>query len=333
MTLQDRALRAIAGARAGGARCRPPRRASWSSTAPCRRSGAGPMVAAFEKATGIKVLMTRKSSGEFYAQIKAEAANPRGDIWWGGTGDPHLQAAEEGLTEAYKSPQHGRAAGLGGAPVGGSRRAAPSASTPARSATATTPTSSRRSNIPEPKCWADLDQARVQGRDPGRQPELVGHVVHDARDARAADGRGQGVRVPEGAAQEHQPVHEVGRGAGARGGDGREPGRHHLPARRRGAGGRRRAGEDRVAVRGHRLRDRQHEHHQGRQEHGERQEVVRLGALRRGAGDRRAAQGELPGAVEQERAGAARRRRSSPRSSSSTTTSRSTARRPSARAC
>ena len=30
-----------------------------------------PMVAAFEKATGIKVLMTRKSSGEFYAQLKA----------------------------------------------------------------------------------------------------------------------------------------------------------------------------------------------------------------------------------------------------------------------
>src|SRR5689334_23710487 len=62
-----------------------------------------PMVAAFEKKTGIKVLMTRKSSGEFYAQLKAEAANPRGDIWWGGTGDPHLQAAEEGLTEPYKS--------------------------------------------------------------------------------------------------------------------------------------------------------------------------------------------------------------------------------------
>src|SRR6476620_1785625 len=64
-----------------------------------------PMVAAFEKATGIKVLMTRKSSGEFYAQIKAEAANPRGDIWWGGTGDPHLQADEEGLTREYKSPK------------------------------------------------------------------------------------------------------------------------------------------------------------------------------------------------------------------------------------
>jgi iron(III) transport system substrate-binding protein len=48
--------------------------------------------------------MTRKSSGETYAQVKAEAANPKGDIWWGGTGDPHLQAAEEGLTEEYRSP-------------------------------------------------------------------------------------------------------------------------------------------------------------------------------------------------------------------------------------
>src|SRR6188508_2713277 len=63
-----------------------------------------PMVTAFEKATGIKVSMTRKSSGEFYAQLKAEASNPRGDIWWGGTGDPHLQAAEEGLTLEYESP-------------------------------------------------------------------------------------------------------------------------------------------------------------------------------------------------------------------------------------
>jgi iron(III) transport system substrate-binding protein len=63
-----------------------------------------PMVAAFERKTGIKVAMTRKSSGEIYAQVKAEASNPRGDIWWGGTGDPHLQAAEEGLTLEYKSP-------------------------------------------------------------------------------------------------------------------------------------------------------------------------------------------------------------------------------------
>lgn len=59
---------------------------------------------AFQRETGIEVLMTRKSSGETYAQIKAEEGQPRGDVWWGGTGDPHLQAAEEGLTEEYRSP-------------------------------------------------------------------------------------------------------------------------------------------------------------------------------------------------------------------------------------
>ncbi len=58
----------------------------------------------FQKDTGITVAMTRKSSGETFAQINAERSNPKGDVWWGGTGDPHLQAAEEGLTIEYKSP-------------------------------------------------------------------------------------------------------------------------------------------------------------------------------------------------------------------------------------
>jgi len=46
-------------------------------------------VAAFERATGIKVTMVRKSTGETYAQIRAEASNPRADVWWGGPADPH----------------------------------------------------------------------------------------------------------------------------------------------------------------------------------------------------------------------------------------------------
>ena len=62
-------------------------------------------VAAFEKATGAKATMVRKSTGETLAQIRAEAANPRADIWWGGPGDSHIQAAEEGLTVEYKSPK------------------------------------------------------------------------------------------------------------------------------------------------------------------------------------------------------------------------------------
>ena len=35
-----------------------------------------PMMAAFERATGISVAMTRKSSGETLTQIRAEAQNP-----------------------------------------------------------------------------------------------------------------------------------------------------------------------------------------------------------------------------------------------------------------
>ena len=57
----------------------------------------------FEKDTGIQVNMVRLSSGETYAKVRAEARNPKTDIWWAGTGDPHLQAASEGLTLEYKS--------------------------------------------------------------------------------------------------------------------------------------------------------------------------------------------------------------------------------------
>lgn len=56
----------------------------------------------FERETGTKVLMTRRASGETFAQLKAEASQPRGDIWWGGSGDSQVQAAQEGLTEEYR---------------------------------------------------------------------------------------------------------------------------------------------------------------------------------------------------------------------------------------
>lgn len=62
------------------------------------------LVETFEAEHDIDVNMVRLSSGESYAKIRAEARNPKTDIWWGGTGDPHLQAASDGLTEPYKSP-------------------------------------------------------------------------------------------------------------------------------------------------------------------------------------------------------------------------------------
>jgi len=58
----------------------------------------------FEKATGVKVAVVQKATGEMLAQIKAEKANPKGDIWWAGPADAYLQAAEEGLLETYASP-------------------------------------------------------------------------------------------------------------------------------------------------------------------------------------------------------------------------------------
>lgn len=58
----------------------------------------------FSVATGIKVNMVRKATGEVYAQLKAEAANPKADVWYGGTHDPHLQAANDGLLQPYVSP-------------------------------------------------------------------------------------------------------------------------------------------------------------------------------------------------------------------------------------
>src|SRR3954454_14099027 len=72
-----------------------------------------PMVDAFEKQTGIKVSMTRKSSGEIYAQVKAEAANPKGDIWWGGDGRPAYAGGRGRLDRGVQVSQACRAERLG----------------------------------------------------------------------------------------------------------------------------------------------------------------------------------------------------------------------------
>lgn len=63
------------------------------------------MATVYARTTGTKVNMTAKGSGEALAQLNAEKANPKTDLWFGGTGDPHLQAAEQGLTLEYKSAQ------------------------------------------------------------------------------------------------------------------------------------------------------------------------------------------------------------------------------------
>jgi len=58
----------------------------------------------YARTTGTRINVTMKGSGEALAQLIAEKDNPKTDVWFGGTGDPHLQAAEQGLTLEYKSP-------------------------------------------------------------------------------------------------------------------------------------------------------------------------------------------------------------------------------------
>jgi len=62
------------------------------------------IVAEYVKQTSTDVSMIRLSSGEAYAKLRAEARNPKTDIWFSGTHDPHYQAADENLTLAYRSP-------------------------------------------------------------------------------------------------------------------------------------------------------------------------------------------------------------------------------------
>lgn len=122
------------------------------------------MARSFEEATGIDVNMTRKSSGETFAQVRAESANPKGDVWWGGTGDPHLQAAEEGLTSEYMSPMRdqlhpwaiSQAESAGNRTIGiYSGALGYGFNTELLAA----------NNLPEPSCWKDL-----------LKPEYKGHV-------------------------------------------------------------------------------------------------------------------------------------------------------------
>jgi len=62
------------------------------------------VIAEFSKQTGINVSFIRLSAGEAYAKLRAEARNPKTDIWFSGTNEPHYQAANEDLTESYQSP-------------------------------------------------------------------------------------------------------------------------------------------------------------------------------------------------------------------------------------
>ena len=118
--------------------------------------------AEFSRATGIRVLQAHKGTGEIGAQLRAEAANPKTDIWWGGTGDPFLQAAEEGLLEAYRPAYINdlydwsvRQYAMSGNRVGGFYTSAMGFGFNTEVL--------KKKNLPAPRCWADLVKPEYKG--------------------------------------------------------------------------------------------------------------------------------------------------------------------------
>ena len=116
----------------------------------------------YQAATGVKVLQVRKPTGEALAQLRAEAANPKTDLWWGGTGDPFLQAAEAGLLDAYRptylNDLHGwavRQYAMSGNRVGGFYTSA--------IGFGWNEDVLKRKKLPAPRCWADLVDPRYRG--------------------------------------------------------------------------------------------------------------------------------------------------------------------------
>jgi iron(III) transport system substrate-binding protein len=63
------------------------------------------LAAAFQKNNGIKVAVSQKEGGEALALLASQKGSPRFDVWYAGTGDFHLQAAEQGLVDEYRSPR------------------------------------------------------------------------------------------------------------------------------------------------------------------------------------------------------------------------------------
>jgi iron(III) transport system substrate-binding protein len=52
----------------------------------------------------VTVEFVRLSSSESLTRLRNERANPQFDIWWGGPIDSFIAAKQEGLLEAYDSP-------------------------------------------------------------------------------------------------------------------------------------------------------------------------------------------------------------------------------------
>ncbi len=121
------------------------------------------MQKAYEQRSGTQTTMVRKSTGEILDQIRREKDAPTVDVWWGGTGDTHLQAASEKLLEAYASDREtellpwaqnfftmsgGQSAGIYAGALGFAYNS----------------DLLKKEGLPVPSCWKDLIGESFQGR-------------------------------------------------------------------------------------------------------------------------------------------------------------------------
>lgn len=131
------------------------------------------MKTAYEAKSGLEIAMTRKSTGDILNQIRAEKAAPTVDVWWGGTGDTHLQAGSENLLEPYQPAYErdmlpwaqnffamsgGRSAGIYAGALGFAYNA----------------DLLRDLKLPAPTCWKDLTDVAYRGRIQSGNPNSSG---------------------------------------------------------------------------------------------------------------------------------------------------------------
>ena len=131
------------------------------------------MKKAYEAKAGIEISMTRRSTGDILNLIRAEKAAPSVDVWWGGTGDTHLQAGSENLLEPYQPTLErdmlpwaqnffalsgGRSAGIYAGALGFAYNA----------------DLLRQLKLPAPACWKDLADIAYRGHIQSGNPNSSG---------------------------------------------------------------------------------------------------------------------------------------------------------------
>ncbi len=131
------------------------------------------MKTTYETITGLEISMTRKSTGDILNQLRAEKAAPTVDVWWGGTGDTHLQAGSENLLETYQ-PAHERDMlpwAQNFFAMSGSRSAGIYAGA---LGFAYNSDLLRDLKLPAPTCWKDLTDIAYRGRIQSANPKSSG---------------------------------------------------------------------------------------------------------------------------------------------------------------